>query len=110
MKTPEEIEKLSNAALNSLDHLQPAEANPFLFGKIKHKLIQQRQEAAATHIRLMFRLSAVLLLFIGINAGSFYAINKWQDAKPKTAKPGKTKTGVEAVSEEYFPTTNAYSY
>lgn len=109
MKTPEEIEKLSNEALNSLDNLQPAEANPFLFAKIKHKLIQQKQEAAATHIRLMFRLSAVLLLFVGINAGSFYLLNKRQQPKPKITAPAKA-TGIDAFSQEYFPTSTSYNY
>jgi len=108
-KTEQEIEALTNQALNSLDNVQPVEANAFLYAKVKNRLISQRQEAAARHTRLMFRLSAVLLMFIGINAGSFYAMKKWQ--QPTAVKPEKALTGAAAINAAYFGSdNNTYSY
>lgn len=104
MRTPREIEELTTQALTSLDNLQPVEANPFLYQKIKHRMVQSRQ-AAARHAGLMVRLSAALLLFLCINVASFYFFSKKQ--QPVKAK---TTTGINAVGDEFFPKTDTYNY
>lgn len=111
MKTQQEIEQLTEHTLNSLDGMQQAEANPYLYAKILNRMGQSRQ-AAAKNAKLMFRLSMVLLLFLFINAGSFYMLNKGQQQQPVYTAIGKTKpaTGINAVGEEFFPRVQSYSY
>lgn len=109
MKTQQEIEQLTEGALNSLDGLQPLEANPYLYSKIRNRMAQARQ-ATAKHAKLMFRLSMALLLFLFINVGSFYMLNKWQQPSNKISGKEKPKTGINAVSEEFFPKAESYSY
>ena len=102
MKTLREIEELTDSTLNSLDSLQPVEANEYLYAKIKNRLQHNRQTAAA-YSRLLFRLSLALILFLGINIASFYLISALQRGanKPK---------GITAFSEAYFPGGNTYNY
>jgi hypothetical protein len=107
MKALREIEEQANQALNSLENLQPLEANQYLYTKIKNRMLQSRQ--AAQHIRLMFRLSAALLVFVCLNITSIYVFNTWQD-KQNTNTPAKAKTGINALSDEFFPSTNTYNY
>jgi hypothetical protein len=109
MKTLRETEELAERALTSLDKLQPVEANAYLYSKVKNRMLLSRQTGAAAHTRLMFKLSAALLLFLFINAGSFYLLNRFQ--QPNAYNPvKKAATGITAVSEEYFPGNNSYSY
>jgi thiosulfate reductase cytochrome b subunit len=109
MKTQQEIEEQAAQALNSLDNLQPVEANAYLYSKIKNRMIQNRQTSVAAHTRLMFKLSAALLLFLCINVTSIYLLNRFGQPDNKVA--GKnTATGIAAVSQEYFSTANSYSY
>lgn len=108
MKTQQEIEQLTEQAMNSLDGMHQAEANPYLYSKIRNRMVQARQ-ATAKHAKLMFRLSMALLFFLFINVGSFYMLNKWQQPAGKAVKE-KPKTGINAVSEEFFPKADSYSY
>ncbi|MES2274397.1 MAG: hypothetical protein V4592_00125 [Bacteroidota bacterium] len=109
MKALREIEEQAAQALTSLDNLQPVEANAYLYSKIKNRMIERRQTAAVAYTRLMFRLSAALLLFLFINIGSFYLLNRFQ--QPATHAPvKKAATGITAVSEEFFPGASSYSY
>lgn len=100
MKTLREIEELTDSTLNSLNGLQTVEANEYLYAKIKNRVQQYRQNAAA-YGRLMFRLSLALILFLGINVASFYFLSVRHHTKPK---------GITAFSEAYFPGNNSYNY
>jgi hypothetical protein len=85
MKTPREIEHLAEQALNSLDGAQQAEANPYLYQKIRSRMLQQRQQGISKNARLVLKLSAALVLFMGINLTSYYLLNKGQQVnKPKS--------------------------
>lgn len=106
MKTPKEIETLAQQALNSLNSIQPAEANLYLYQKIKNRMLHNQQNGAAKSAGLMLKLSAVLVLLLGINITSYYFLNKSGHNNSKTM----VQAGISAVSDEYFPKDNAYSY
>lgn len=103
MKTPQEIDHLTNQALASLDNLQQVDANGCLYTKIVNRMQLARQSAATRNTRLMFRLTAALLLFLCVNIISFYLLKKLQPANPKT-------NGITALSQEYFPQNDSYNY
>ena len=105
MKSPREIEELADRAFNSLDNLQQAEANEYLYSKIKNRMLMSRQESAAKNTRLMYGLSAALLLFVCINITSFYLLSR-----PAQAQVKKADTGISAFSDAYFPKDNTYNY
>lgn len=102
MKALREIEALTDQALNSLDNLQAVEANPFLYSKIKNRMQFNRQNGVAKNTRVMLRLSAALLLFLGINILSIYLLNKQHNNTPQT--------GITAFSKAYFPQNDTYNY
>lgn len=103
MKAVREIEELTNQTLNSLDNLQPVEANEYLFAKIQNRMQQGKQNAMA-YTRLMLRLSLALILFLGINVASFYFLNN--SPKHIANKP----KGITAFSEAYFAGGSSYNY
>src|SRR5476651_1055519 len=106
MKSQQEIEALSNQALNSLDKLQPAEANAFLYSKIRNRMLTNRQDETAKYTRLMVRLSAALVLFVCVNLTSFYFLQRWHKSSVKTT----TVSGANAFSDEFLPKESTYSY
>ena len=105
MKTPLEIEQLTNQALGSLDNLQQVDANEYLYSKIVNRMQTARLETTVQNRRWMFRLTGALVLFLGINVGSFYWLSR-----PPQSTTNKTTTGIGAVSQEYFPKNDTYSY
>lgn len=106
MKTQKEIEDLAERALKSLDGTQYAEANPYLYQKIRSRMLHQRQQAISKNARLVLKVTTALILFLGVNITSYYLLNKSQQVH----SPHANKTGITAVGEEYFPKDNAYSY
>ena len=69
-------------------------------------MLHQRQQEVSKNARLVLKLSAALVLFMGINLSSYYLLNKGREVNTP-----KVKTSVvTAVSEEYFPKDSAYSY
>lgn len=106
MKTQKEIEELAAQVLNSLDGARQAETNPYLYQKIRNRMLQQRQQAISENARLVLRLSAALVLFMGINLTSYYLLNKNGQANTPKVKA----SAITAISEEYFPKDSAYSY
>jgi hypothetical protein len=105
MKTPSEIEQLTNQVLNSLDNLQQVDANPYLYAKIINRMQHSRQNAAARKTRLMYGLTAALLLFVCVNVTSFYLLTR-----SKAHSSTKTTNGAAALRNEYFPQNDQYSY
>ncbi|MES2809535.1 MAG: hypothetical protein V4619_12970 [Bacteroidota bacterium] len=104
MKQHLDIEKAATQTLNSLDNIQQHNANPFLYAKIKQRMEHQHKLAAIDQTRLMMRLAAVLILFIGINGLSFYALKKHSKAKQPA------QSGANAFAEAYQLNTNTESY
>jgi len=106
MKIQKDIENLVGETLNSLDGIKPVEANSFLFGKIQNRMQMEHREQVA-RIKTLSRLSAALLLFIGLNVGSYYFLSG-NSPKPKTVQ--KKATAAEAFASEYHLTGNQYNY
>jgi hypothetical protein len=105
MKNKQEIEQLTNATLNSLNKLQPVEANEFLYAKVMHKMQVNEQQERVTYSRLMVKLSVALGLFICLNGVSFYALQHQQNKTNKTTAATKA-----AFAEEYSLKDNSYNY
>ena len=105
MKKHGDIEKLAEQTLNSLDGLQQVEANEYLYAKIKLRMQESKEVMPMYGSRVMLRLAAVLVLFIGLNCISFYALKQQgaQTANPKS-------NDVEAFANAYGLNTNTDSY
>lgn len=102
MKTSIEIEKLTADTLNSIGQLQKVDANPFLYSKIQSRLLAIKQQHTL-NTKVMARLSLALLLFIGLNAGSYYLLKRHQKTEKQT-------TAAQAIASEYNLKTGEYDY
>jgi hypothetical protein len=89
----ENIERRIEDALNSLEGLQPAEANPFLYTKIEQRLRNRHEGFVSSNT--FYRLAFALLIFIVLNVFTFTKFH------PVDATNGETKTGIEAFASEY---------
>ena len=105
MKSKQEIERLAGEALNSLDNVQQAEANEFLYSKIINRMQMREQQERAGYRRLMLRLSFALVLFTGLNVASFYVL---QHQKTRPAKPVRSSEA--AFAREYSINGDSYNY
>ena len=83
-----DLHKKVDEILNSLDGLQRAEANPFLYGKIRNRL-ESREPSAPSP--LAWRLVIALAIVVVLNLFTILYFQK---------KPG-TDTGIELVANEY---------
>jgi len=84
------IEQKVDAALNSLDGIQRAEANPYLYTRIRARM--EKSQSGPAYSRMMIRLAMVLLVFLCINVITY-----------STMQPGKQQTqqGIEAFASDY---------
>jgi len=105
MKKHGDIEKLAEQTLNSLDGLQQVEANEYLYAKIKQRMQGSKEVVPLYGKRVMLRLVAVLVLFIGLNCISFYALK--QQGSQTT---GPKSSSAEAFANAYGLNTNTDSY
>jgi hypothetical protein len=81
------------------------EANEYLYAKIKQRMQDKNEVVSLYGSRIMLRLAAVLVLFIGINGISFYALKQQHT---QTAAPGSSDA--EAFAKAYGFNTNTDSY
>lgn len=105
MNNKQDIEQTIQQTLNSLDGLRQLEPNDFLAAKAWQRMKNQHREASVAHSRLMLRLAAVLVLFVGINTASFVLLKN----KP-VAKPTQETSGADAFAEAYSLNNNTDSY
>jgi hypothetical protein len=105
MKSREEIERLTEDTLNSLDNMQQVEANEFLYGKVINRMQMNERKERLTYRRLVLRLSFTLVLFAGINIASFYVL---QHRETRTTKP--VSSSANAFAREYSLTGENYNY
>lgn len=105
MKSQQEIDRLTESALSSLDNLQQVEANDFLYGKIVNRMQMRHQQDRAGFRRLMMRLSFALVLFAGANVTSFLVLEHQRNKPQKPAKANKA-----AFASEYSLTNDGYNY
>jgi len=102
MKTLREIEELTNKTISSIDDMQPAQVNPYLYAKIMNRVQARHQVVLQRGMKLMFGFTAVLLLLLFMNIVNIQLLKK-QDKNAKQA-------GISAFYQAYFPQENGYSY
>jgi methionine synthase I (cobalamin-dependent) len=104
MRNYQDIETRANQTLNSLDNLQQVEAGEYLYTKIR-----QRMDDSANFVpghnnnRVMLRLAAILIVFIGINCASLYDLKH-------SAGNASNSSGADAFAKAYNLNANTDSY
>lgn len=104
MKNKQEIERQVEQTLNSLNNLQAAEGNEYLYSKIINRMQYNRQETVKTN-QLMLRLSLALALFVCVNGMSYYVLSSRASKSPNQSASGKS-----AFADTYQLNGNDYSY
>ena len=84
--------KLVEDAMNSLEGLNRVEANPFLYGKVQHRL-SIRQNAKG-YGKWMYSLAFALFILIIVNVYSFSSFVNGRSIKG-------SQTGIEAFANDY---------
>lgn len=107
MKNKQELEKLAELALTSLDNLQPVEANEFSYGKVVNRMQMRQALDRKTSQRLMLKLAMTLVVFIGVNAVSFYVLEQQHHQAHAKAV---VATGAVAFAQEYSLQNSSYNY
>jgi hypothetical protein len=105
MKEYKDAEKFAEEVLSSIDHIQAAEVNDFIFTRIQNR-IHHRRQVLLTKTRTLYRLSMVLVLFFILNAASYYLFLK----RPLHTTSQQPTSGLSAFANEYQITQNSYNY
>ena len=105
MKKQQEIEQMAEQTLNRLNNVQQLEANEYLHSKILQRMNDSREVISMAYNRAMLRLAAVLVLFIGVNAVSFYLLKP--DGNTVTVKKA---ANADAFADAYNLNNNVDSY
>jgi hypothetical protein len=106
MKNMEDAEKFAEEALKSIDNIQAVEANEFIFTRIKSRMETKVQASKRERVKLLYRLSALLLVFVMLNATSYFVLKPVQSA-PVT----KHKTSsISAFADDYQLEQGSYNY
>jgi len=72
--------KRAEEALKSIDNIQAVEANDFLFTRIQSRMETKKVADKNARIKLWYRLSAVLLVFVMLNATSYFVLKPVKSA------------------------------
>jgi hypothetical protein len=88
-----------NKTLQSLDGIERAESNPFLYSKIMNRMQSQKKEYVYQG-KVVFRFALLVVVLAGIN---FYTIYQKE-------KSVKEKIISEAFASEYFNNTKTFEY
>lgn len=91
-------------SMKSLNGMTRAEASPFLFGKIMHKLSRQLPEPVYYSNKMLLRLAAMILFVLSLN---IITVTRY---KRNTTKKVNEDTQILVVTQEYFETDNLYIY
>lgn len=106
MKTQSEIEILAEETLKSIANIQQVEANSFLFTRIESQMMMRSYQKNFVAIKFLSRLSIVLVLFIGLNAVTYYFLS----GNEPTQIVKQKSTAAEALASEFNLQINQYSY
>jgi len=87
MEKNKEIER----TLNSLDNLQKAEMHPFLYEKIKHRMVERANEKN-TGTSFSWKLASVLLLVIFLNVFTCWKYKTQEENKNNVSSINNTNT------------------
>jgi hypothetical protein len=90
----EHKEKWINETLESIDGIHQAEANPFLYDKVLNQLNKQKSKPDLIQLRVLYRLAACIVVFIGLNIFTILHFNK---SSVVSAQDNKS-----AFAKEYF--------
>ncbi len=101
----QEQNKHIEAILNSLEGIEQAEANPFLFEKIQQRMSTRNARPVLYGEKKVVWVTAVLTLMVIVN-GLFLVKNK-KSTNSQVAL--SYQSGIETISGEYFE-SNTYSY
>ena len=91
------IQQLVDETLNSLDAVERAEANPFLYTKIEQRLKNRYEPSGSYQRKLMPVLAVALVLFISVNVVSYFKVSTTDVSS--TSK--SASSGIENFANEY---------
>jgi hypothetical protein len=91
-------------ALQSLNGMKRAEASPFLFGKIMHKLSTQVPEPIYYSGKMILQFAMMLAVIISLN---FITLKNHRKMKQPMISD---ESAIIQVAQEYFETDNLYIY
>lgn len=87
------VEQLVNETMKSLDGVQRAASNPFLYTRIERRL--KNGHELSYQRKLMPVLAVALTLFISINVLSYFKVND------ETSSANSNTSGIESFANEY---------
>jgi hypothetical protein len=90
------IEELVGNTLKSLDGVERAAANPFLYTRIKQRMKNRYEGAPSYQKKLMPVLAIALVFFISLNVVSFYKVNT-----KDTSAANSSSGSIENFANEY---------
>ena len=93
------LENKIDKTLQSIDGIERATGNPFLYGKIMNKMNADRKAIVYTG-KVVFRYAFLVLVLAGINFFTLY----------KKEKNTKEKMISEAFASEYFINSKTFEY
>lgn len=99
MKSKRQIEEYVEAAMNSLEGLQPATANPFLFTWIQQRIANKHY--AESYGAVMYRLAIAIVIFLIVNVFSY---GKMMDSN---TADNTSENSIEAFATDYGLTDNS---
>jgi|GEM_PF-2606882 len=105
MRKNNEAEKFAEEILRSIDTIQPVEVDDFLFTRVQNR-INTKLHRRQGQMRVFYRLSMALLLFIVLNGATYYFLTK----TATRAGNDHAASGLSAFAEEYKMTQNSYNY
>jgi hypothetical protein len=105
MKNKDAIEKLAGEALTAIDNIQAIEPNDFFFTRIKNRMRAKKQQYVAGRTKLLYRISAILLLFTVLNLTSYYLLKR----SGNNINVQKT-SGIAAFANDYSLQQNSNDY
>ena len=94
-------EQWKEEILNSLENMQPADPNPFLFAKIQHKLEEQGRQASQTFISkpLMTLAFTAIVFLISLN---FFAISQLNNQDYSSTHTVESESSYSIVAQDYL--------
>ena len=98
-------DKHIEAILNSLDGIEQAEANPFLFEKIQHRMRAVNVINYNYNYKKTVWLTAALSFMLVING--FFLVKNVNNTN--SSESGNYKNGIETFSSDYF-VSDTYDY
>ena len=100
---PTEAEKLAEQTLNSLDGIQTAPVNAFLYTRIRNRM-EMRRQTAADIVQVPYRIPVfILMLCIVINLCAWITLSS---REPGNGEP----RGMNSFAQEYRLTQPSYNY